>query len=198
MFTGIIEEVGRLDDAAPVAHGRRLRISARTALHLTPGQSIAVNGACLTVEAAKGERFEVVAIPETQRKTTLGMLQPGALVNLERAIAMGARLDGHLVQGHVDVQCLITSVQDSGRERLYEWEVPASFGAYMIQTGSIAVDGISLTIARLCGLHMTVAIIPLTYQNTNAHTWHVGTRCNVEFDLMAKYVGRHLALSNST
>lgn len=198
MFTGIIEATGRLDNSVPDAHGRKLRIAAPFASRLAPGQSIAVNGACLTIAAADSTHFEAVVIPETQRKTTLGDLQPGTLLNLERAIAMGAHLDGHLLQGHIDTQCPITAVRDSGGERLYDLEVPAPFGAYIIQTGSIAIDGISLTIAQLHGLSLTVAIVPFTYQNTNVHTWHVGTRCNVEFDLMAKYAARHSTLSTST
>ena len=195
MFTGIIEEVGQLLDTIDIGEGRRLRIATRLGPELMLGQSVAVNGVCLTVTAHTDNTFEVTVIPETLRKTTLGQLLPGTPLNLERALKIGARLDGHIVQGHIDAACPITQIQQTDNERLYTLTLPAAFAGFVINTGSIAIDGISLTVARLHGLRLTVAIIPYTYAHTNVQEWATGTRCNVEFDLIGKYAARQLSLT---
>lgn len=192
MFTGIIEAVGRLRSQVTEDNGIRLCIQSTFASKLAPGQSVAVNGVCLTAENSLDDSFEAVAVPETLRKTNLGAMGSGAPLNLERALQLGARLDGHMVQGHVDVACPIVEVSEDDNERLYTLEIPAEFAQLVIRSGSIAIDGISLTIARLKNLELTVAIVPHTYEHTNAATWQVGTRCNIEFDVLGKYVARQL------
>ena len=194
MFTGIIEDVGSLVRCEAGDRGIRLYIQTHLASELVPGQSVAVNGVCLTAAKCFDDKFEVTAIPETLRKTNLGELQPGARLNLERALEIGTRLDGHMVQGHVDAACRITQVVNSDGERRYTFKLPAEFASLAIHTGSVAIDGISLTIAHLHRLQLTVAIIPHTYEHTNVQTWTVGGRCNVEFDVLGKYVARQLKI----
>lgn len=198
MFTGIIEEVGTLAAVHPLDGGRRLTIAARLAPDLRPDQSVAVNGVCQTVVAVAGDTFEVVAVAETLRKTTLGRLAPGVPLNLERAMRPGDRLDGHLVQGHVDATGTVTAVTPDGAGTLYRVRFDPAFAPYVIPVGSIALDGISLTIARLDADELTVAIIPHTRALTNVGTWEVGTAVNMEFDLIGKYVARSLALREAT
>ncbi|HEX7072400.1 MAG TPA: riboflavin synthase [Rhodothermales bacterium] len=193
MFTGIIEEVGRVRDVRSLGGGIALRIGARFAPELRVDQSVAVNGACQTVVAVDGDAFEVVAIEETLRKTNLGSLRPGAAVNLERAMRPGDRLDGHFVQGHVDATGTIVSIEPEATSRLYTIRIPESFAANVIPVGSIALDGVSLTIARLQDAEVTVAIIPYTLEHTTIRdAWKPGTAVNLEFDLIGKYVARWL------
>ena len=188
MFTGIIEEVGFVLSAEEVEGGRRIRFQAKLAPELRLGQSISVNGACLSVAATSAECFDVVAVEETLRKTTLNLLRSGMPVNMERALRVGVRLDGHFLQGHVDATCPIVEVKD----RLYSLKIGAFLARYVVPVGSIALDGISLTVARLEGPMVTVSIIPHTFDHTIAKTWRVGTRVNVESDVLGKYVVGHL------
>ncbi|GIV60193.1 MAG: riboflavin synthase subunit alpha [Rhodothermaceae bacterium] len=197
MFTGIIEEVGEVVGVEPLGGGRRLRIAAAMAAALRPEQSVAVNGACLTVVRTGDGTFEVIAIEETLKKTTLGTFRPGRRVNLERALPATGRLDGHLVQGHVDAAGTVERVEPLATSTLYHLRFDARFAPYVIPTGSIAVDGISLTVARLEDDRLTVAIIPYTAEHTNTRTWTPGTRVNLEFDLLGKYVVRWLTLRGS-
>lgn len=197
MFTGIIEDVGRLDDCTAIDRGARLRICTKLAPELTLGQSVAINGVCLTVDKGNVDSIEVVAVPETLRKTNLGQLRRGSLVNLERALQVSARIDGHLVQGHVDARCPIVGRSVEHSDRLYTLECPDDSSHLVIKSGSIAIDGISLTIARQHKQQMTVAIVPYTYGNTNVRTWEVGTQRNVEFDMLGKYVARQLHITQA-
>ena len=192
MFTGIIEEVGRI--AAVQAHGggRRLVIEAKMVPELQVDQSVAVNGACQTVVEAGGGTFAVVAVEETLRKTTLGSLAPGDPVNLERALQPTGRLDGHFVQGHVDATADITAAEAEQTNWLYRVRFDPAFAPYVIPVGSIALDGVSLTVARLEGHELTVAIIPYTYEHTIISKWSVGRKVNVEFDMVGKYIVRWL------
>ena len=192
MFTGIIEEVGHLQTIAACESGLRLQIQSRLASELVLGQSISVNGVCQTVDHATDTQFEVVAVAETLRKTNLGLLRSGMPVNLERALQLSARLDGHLVQGHVDTACPIVEVSVEESDRWYTLEYPEKSAPLVIKSGSITIDGISLTIARQQQQQLTVAIVPHTYENTNVRTWQPGTLCNVEFDVLGKYVARQL------
>ncbi|MDE2955931.1 MAG: riboflavin synthase [Bacteroidota bacterium] len=194
MFTGIIEDVGHVLDSTPCEKGLRLRVQTRLASELAQGQSISVNGVCQTVVHTTDMHFEVIAIAETLRKTNLGLLRRGAPVNLERALQLGARLDGHLVQGHVDAACPVVDVSARESDRWYTLEYPDSSSGLVIETGSVAVDGISLTIARQQQQQLTVAIVPHTYENTNVRTWQPGTTCNIEFDVLGKYAARQLRL----
>lgn len=189
MFTGIIEEVGTIAQA-----GNRLQIRCRAVLDDTrEGSSIAVNGACLTAVAVEPDGFSADLSPETLARTSLGGLVPGSLVNLERPLAAGARLGGHIVQGHVDGTANVVSLDGlpDGNWHL-RVRVPAEFDRYMIYKGSIAIDGVSLTIASLEDAVLSVAIIPHTYENTAMHRYQPGTRVNIEVDLIAKYVEKLL------
>lgn len=177
---------------AELGGGRRLTIAAGFAEALRPDVSVAVNGACQTVVRAGAGTFDVVAVEETLRKTTLGALAAGDPVNLERPLQPTGRLDGHLVQGHVDATGTVTAVEAEATDRLYRVRFDTRFAPYLIPVGSVTIDGISLTVARLAEDELTVAIIPHTYEKTNVSTWQPGTRVNLEFDLIGKYVARWL------
>ncbi len=188
MFTGIIEETGSLSAVRDLGGGRRLTVAASFAPALRVDQSVAINGVCQTVVAVTDTTFDVVAVEETLRKTTFGDLRPGTLVNLERALQPTGRLDGHFVQGHVDAPGTVTAAGKEQTNWLYRVRFDDRFAPYLIPVGSIALDGVSLTVARLEGDELTVAIIPHTYENTNVRTWQPGTRVNMEFDMIGKYV----------
>ncbi len=192
MFTGLIEQIGQLKSVRQTPRGRVLTIGAALSSELCVGQSVAINGICLSVTDQSEDAFTVLAIPETISKTTLSELSPGTPVNLERAVFADTRLDGHMVQGHVDTTCPITQISQYGGERLYELVIPSEYAGLVIPRGSIALDGISLTIADLHDLRISVAIIPHTFQHTNVSSWKTGVRCNVEFDVLAKYVARQM------
>lgn len=201
MFTGIVEHAGRVDQIRNLAGGRRLRIACPFATELGIDESVAVEGVCLTVVAQDSESFEAVAIEETLSKTTLGRLAAGDRVNLERAMVLGARLDGHMVQGHVDTTGEIDSVTPLADSHVVAIRYPAEFAPYLIPRGSITIDGISLTVARLDEPEpntLTVAIIPHTWAKTTAADWTRGRTVNLEFDLVGKYVLRRSALAEST
>lgn len=192
MFTGIIEEVGTVEAVTPLAGGRRLRIGCSFAAALRVDESVAVDGVCLTVVAQDGAAFEAVAVEETLSKTALGDRAPGDGVNLERALVMGARLDGHLVQGHVDTTGTVAAVEALADSHLVRVRYPEAGAPYLIPRGSVCVDGISLTVARLDDVPGTfaLAIIPHTWDKTTAGRWREGARVNLEFDLVGKYVLR--------
>ncbi len=192
MFTGIIEEVGRLERVAALTGGRRFRIACSFADGLRVDESVAVDGVCLTVVAQDDNAFEAVAVEETLGKTTLGRLAAGDGVNLERALRLGARLDGHLVQGHVDAPGTVVAVEPLADSHNVLVQYPAEHAAYLIPRGSVAVDGISLTVARLDEPPGTFefAIIPHTWEKTGASQWTPGRAVNLEFDLIGKYVLR--------
>ena len=185
MFTGIIEEVGTIAQPGP-----HLKIICRTVLEdASPGASIAVNGTCLTIVQLDKDGFRADLSPETLSRTNLGALRTGSLVNLERPVAVGSRLSGHIVQGHVDgtAECVGLTALPDGNWWL-QVRVPAPLGRYMIAKGSICMDGISLTIAALDGDVVSVAIIPHTYGQTNLKDRHSGDQMNLEVDMIAKYV----------
>ncbi len=190
MFTGIIEELGRIESAAPLDGGVRLTVSSSFAGEMRADQSVSINGACQTVVRADNATFDVVAVEETLAKTTLGSLEKGDAVNLERAMRPAERLDGHVVQGHVDGTGTIDAAEELADSRLYGIAYDPEFARYLIPVGSIAVDGVSLTVARLNSGVFTVSIIPHTFELTNVASWEVGTKVNLEFDLIGKYVAR--------
>lgn len=194
MFTGIIEAIGRIEAVTPLAGGRRLRVACPFAGALRVDESVAVEGVCLTVVAQDGAAFEATAVEETLAKTTLGRLTAGDAVNLERALSVGGRLDGHLVQGHVDATGEIASVEALADSHLVRVRYPRDAAALLIPRGSIAVDGISLTVARLDEPEapdtFALAIIPHTWTHTTAARWIAGRVVNLEFDLVGKYVVR--------
>jgi len=195
MFTGIIEEVGAVTHIDDLGGGKRLTIEADMAPELQVDQSVSIDGACQTVVDVDADAgtFAVDSIEETLRKTTFGALTAGTPVNLERALQVGDRLDGHFVQGHVDATGIIVSVEREETDWLYTIEFDPEYASYLIPVGSISVDGISLTVARLDEGTFTVAIIPHTHEVTTvAETWTEGAAVNLEFDLIGKYVARSL------
>jgi riboflavin synthase len=187
MFTGIVEETGELQATDTDTEGRRLQITT-TFEDLDVGQSISVNGACLTVEAHGEGSFEVFLATETVERTYLDDLEVGDPVNLERALPADGRLDGHMVQGHVDGTATITSIERLDGDWRFGFSLPGSVAPYVVEKGSIAVDGISLTVAERSDEAFEVAIVPETYQVTNLAAKTVGDAVHLEVDIVAKYV----------
>ena len=185
MFTGIVEEVGAI---ASISHNG-MTVRADTVMSdLKLGDSIAVNGACLTAVSIGDSEFSVDLSPETMRRTSLGDLSPGGVVNLERALAASDRMGGHIVQGHVDGTGRVTSTKVDGDSVIYRVRAPARLMPYIVEKGFIAVDGISLTVVKVGTSSFTLAVIPYTLHNTNLQTISVGARVNLEADILAKYV----------
>ena len=192
MFTGIIEEAGRVAQVVILDGGVRLRLECSFGFELRVDESVSVNGVCLTV-VDRGDRwFEAVAIEETLLKSSLGSLKSGSIVNLERAMRPTGRLDGHIVQGHVDTVGTVADIVTRGSSSEYAISFDPDFGDLLIPKGSITLDGISLTIASIEGESITVAIIPHTTAKTNVSSWKVGSTINIEFDMIGKYVVRYL------
>jgi riboflavin synthase len=194
MFTGLIEDVGHVRAVASVPGGTRLTVETRLAPELGIGDSVATNGVCLTVVSRDAGAWAADVSPETLRVTALGRLEPGSLVNLERSLAVGSRLGGHLVQGHVDGTGVVEAVRQDGDF----WRVTVSFpdvlAPYFIEKGSVAVDGISLTVASLAQSSFDVQIVPHTWTHTALHAATPGTLVNLECDMVGKYVLRGLSL----
>lgn len=196
MFTGIVEETGEIVARERTDDGLRLRIGAdEVATGLEHGQSISVSGACLTVERyTDGEWFEVFLATETVERTYLGDLAEGDAVNLERAMPADGRFDGHVVQGHVDAVATVTDVESVDDDWFFEFELPEGYDRYVVEKGSITLDGISLTVADLDAENgrVTVAIIPTTYELTTLSEKTPGDPIHLEVDVLAKYVERLL------
>ncbi|AHZ22479.1 riboflavin synthase [Haloferax mediterranei ATCC 33500] len=189
MFTGIVEGSGEIVGVTDTEGGRRLRIRTDLAFDdLHHGQSIAVSGVCLTVEEFGDDWFEVFLATETVEKTYLGEVSEGDRVNLERALAADDRFDGHIVQGHVDGTTTVTNVERVGDDWFFEFDLPESLSNYVVQKGSVCLDGISLTVADRREDSFTVAIIPTTYDLTTLSEKDVGDPIHVEVDVIAKYV----------
>ena len=185
MFTGIVEELGEVVQATPA----RMVIRAKVALEGTRvGDSIAVNGACLTVVQLRDNTFAVDIAPETLRRTNLGDATPGARVNLERAMALGERMGGHMVQGHVEATGRVLSAEPEGQAVLMEFQAPPEIMRYVVPKGFIAVDGISLTVVQRRPSSFTVSVIPYTLANTVLASRGVGDLVNLETDIVARYV----------
>jgi riboflavin synthase len=195
MFTGLIESTGTVEGVSARDSGLRLSLSTDLAEQLTLGESLAVNGVCLTV-VQRGRSVEADVSPETVRVTTLGDLQVGAIVNVERSMRADARIGGHFVQGHVDGTGRIVDVRREGDAWRIGVEYPADLCRLLVVKGSIAVDGISLTIATIApaGNRFDVQIIPFTWTHTNLHAARTGQRVNLECDILGKYVARALEL----
>jgi riboflavin synthase len=194
LFTGIIEELGTVASLVKQTAGARLNVRCALVLEdLKPGSSIAVNGVCLTAVEMNGTSFSADLAPETLRRSNLGDLSCGARVNLERPLLATGRLSGHIVQGHVDGTGEFISLEQIGDENWWlKIRVPAGFDRYLVFKGSIAIDGVSLTIASLEGHELGVTIIPHTFQNTSLGTHQVGDRVNLECDVLAKHVEKLL------
>ena len=192
MFTGIIESLGTVRQIDGTDDGRRLLVEADLASELRAGDSIAVNGVCLTVTAQVDSSFSLDIVAETLRRTNLGALLAGDRVNLERPLRADGRLDGHVVQGHVDTFGAVTSIKSEGMGRRIAIDVPPRFSRYLVEKGSIAVDGVALTIASLTSNGFEAALIPFTLQETTLGLRQAGQQVNLEFDVLAKYVERLL------
>ena len=193
MFTGLIEEVGSVLGIHATDRGTRLQVVApRLAEKIQIGDSIAVNGCCLTVAAHRAEQLAFDLLAETLDRTNLKALRQESRVNLERALAADGRLGGHFVQGHVDCTARILALEKNGADHRLEIELPAEFAHYIAHKGSIAVNGISLTVAELSENSFAVWIIPHTRSQTNLDTARADDLVNLEFDLIAKYLERML------
>lgn len=188
MFTGIVEKIGRVAKISLQGKNRYFFIESELAPELKIDQSVAHNGVCLTVVGIQGKVYEVVAIDETLQKTSLGTWQVGDSVNLERAMKLGDRLDGHIVQGHVDQTGLCHSIEDAQGSRIFTFHYDPSVGNMTIEKGSITVNGVSLTVVNSQKGVFSVAVIPYTYEHTSFHTLKVGDKVNLEFDVIGKYV----------
>lgn len=194
MFSGIVEELGRVSQL----NADRLVISASKVLEgMEPGVSISVNGACLTVTSFDDSSFSVDVMPETLRRTNLGLLAIGDEVNLERSLALGGRIGGHLVQGHVDASGRVTSVRRDGEAVVVEIKAPPGVLRYIVEKGFIAVDGVSLTVTAINSPRFQVSLVDFTLKNTNLGRRRVGDMVNLEVDIMAKYVERLSRASHS-
>ncbi len=193
MFTGIVEETGKVIAFTPQAEAWRLSIAAQAALvDLAPGDSIAVNGCCLTTVASDATTLHFDVLEETRRLTNFSALAPGALVNLERSLRFGGKVGGHFVTGHIDAQGVVEVFEARGKDFYVRVRVPDGMTRYIVHKGSIALDGISLTIAEVSDTAFAVWIIPHTRSVTNLREKRVGDRVNLEFDLLGKHVEKLL------
>ncbi len=194
MFTGIIETLGKVEKLEKEGGNLHITVSSSITQELKIDQSVSHNGVCLTVVSLDGDSYTVTAIEETLNKTSLGNLKVGNVVNLERAMLLGARLDGHIVQGHVDQTAVCTSIAEKDGSWFFTFQYDSKLNNITIEKGSITVDGVSLTVVDSKKDSFSVAIIPYTYEHTRFHTYKVGAVVNLEFDVVGKYVARLLEL----
>jgi riboflavin synthase len=197
MFTGIIESTGQVEEVLVAGTNKSYWIKSPISHELKTDQSVSHDGVCLTVEETDGQRHRVTAIQETLQKSNLHQWQPGHQVNLERCMTMNGRLDGHIVQGHVDATATCVSVNDLEGSREFRFRFPASFASLVIEKGSASINGISLTVFNVTRDEFSVAIIPYTLEHTNIQYVFPGTTVNVEFDMVGKYITRYLSLQQS-
>jgi riboflavin synthase len=189
MFSGIVETTGRMTKVEQTADGAKLTLTSNLpTAEVALGESICINGACMTVTAIGATELSFDVSVESLRRTNLGELQPGHLVNLERSLRMSDRLSGHVVSGHVDGVGRVQSIQPEGDSFLYTFEIPAELSRYLVEKGSVAVDGISLTVFRCQPTSFTCAIIPHTYEVTILHARKPGDQVNIECDMQGKYI----------
>jgi riboflavin synthase len=190
MFTGIIETLGKITDLRREQGNLHITVASGIAQELKIDQSVAHNGVCLTVVGLTNDTHTVTAIEETLNKTSLGHLKTGEPVNLERCMQMNARLDGHIVQGHVDQTAICTKFTELDGSWEYTFKYDSSTGNVTVEKGSICVNGVSLTVVNSGPDYFSVAIIPYTFEHTNLHNVHEGSVVNLEFDIIGKYVAR--------
>ena len=190
MFTGIIHHSGTIESFERLASGARVRVRTTDPEPFARGESLSVNGVCLTVLPESDGALAADLSDETLARTTLGALGAGANVNVERALALGDRLGGHIVQGHVDTVGSLVSITSEGEFAVYRWSCPSEYADLLVAKGSVAVDGVSLTVVDPEPESFGAALIPETLRRTNLGTAHVGDRVNLEFDMIAKYVRR--------
>ncbi|MBP6074214.1 MAG: riboflavin synthase [Flavobacterium sp.] len=194
MFTGIIETLGIIKEIRKEQGNLHLTVASEITHELKIDQSVAHNGICLTVVQIDQNQYTVTAIQETIDKTAIGTWQVGDTINLERAMKLGDRLDGHIVQGHVDQTGTCTSITEANGSWVFTFAYDPALSNITIEKGSITVNGTSLTVVNSAAHSFSVAIIPYTYEHTNFHTYKVGTQVNLEFDVIGKYVARLTAL----
>ncbi|WP_329805963.1 riboflavin synthase [Flavobacterium facile] len=196
MFTGIVETLGIISDIKKDQENIHLTIQTNITNELKIDQSVAHNGVCLTVVNLFDDKHVVTAIKETIDKTTLGSWRIGDKVNIERAMKLGDRLDGHIVQGHVDQTAICKNIEDKEGSWVFTFEYDSTLNNITIEKGSITVNGTSLTVVNSKKDSFSVAIIPYTYENTIFHTFEIGTKVNLEFDVVGKYIARMYELQN--
>lgn len=190
MFTGIIETIGKVENILVSGTNKTFWVSSPLSQELKVDQSVSHNGVCLTVEEVQGNRHRVTAIAETLQKSNLGEWQTGDLVNIERCMLMNARLDGHIVQGHVDATATCISRKELDGSWEFRFTFPEAYAALVIEKGSISLNGVSLTIFNVTLNEFTIAIIPYTFEHTNIKNIHAGSVVNIEFDMIGKYIAR--------
>jgi riboflavin synthase len=195
MFTGLIEAVGHLGTVTSTAAGMQIAIATPLAAELQLGESVAINGVCLTVTGAAAGEMRADIGPETARVTTLGSLHTGDAVNLERAMRADSRFGGHFVQGHVDGVALVQDIREQGDAHWITVRFPESLAPFIVRKGSVTLDGISLTVADLRAQELDVMIVPFTWEHTNLSGLRTGDRVNIECDMVGKYVARAVELS---
>lgn len=194
MFTGIIQGLGRIMTVSRKGLERRFTIQPLFEMsNIQDGESIAINGVCLSVEAHAQQTFAVYASSETLQRSNLGELEPGSTPNLERALELGGRLGGHIVSGHVDCLATISQIGNAGQSLKMKLDFPPQFGPQVVSKGSVALNGISLTINECGANFLEVNIIPDSQKRTNIRDWHVGSKINMETDIIGKYVQHMLA-----
>ena len=196
MFTGIIETLGKVEHLEREGGNLHITVSSSISHELKIDQSVAHNGVCLTVVSMDGNEYTVTAIEETLNKTNLGELKVGDSINLERAMKLGTRLDGHIVQGHVDQTGTCTKIEQKDGSWFFTFSYDSKLHNVTIEKGSITVDGVSLTVVNSEIDTFSVAIIPYTYEHTRFHKYKEGMTINLEFDVIGKYVARLLSLKN--
>lgn len=197
MFTGIIETTALITEISTAGSNKSFWLQSPLANELKIDQSLSHNGVCLTIEAIVDNQYKVTAIDETLKKTTADLWQIGQLVNIERCLPVNGRIDGHFVQGHVDATGIIISIQPKEGSYEYQVEFDEKFAALVIEKGSIALDGISLTVFNITSNSFTVAIIPYTYEYTHIKNLVPGNKVNLEFDVLGKYLNRLMELQLS-
>ncbi len=190
MFTGLIADLGVVRNVERDSDGATLEISTRLAGELGEGDSIAVNGVCLTATAVEGDSFRAQAMEETLRRSSLGDLAAGSPVNLELALRADGRLGGHIVQGHVDATASIAGIREQGFARVLDVETDETLARYLVEKGSVAVNGVSLTVSEVRDEGFSVSLIPETLKRTTLGAAKVGDRVNIEVDVLAKHVER--------
>lgn len=195
MFSGIIESMARVISIEQDKENKHFTLECPFGHELKIDQSVSHNGVCLTVVSLNGDQYVVTAMDETLRRSNLGLLRVGDLVNVERSMLMNGRLDGHIVQGHVDETATCTAVEDAEGSFVYTFEYEdnpamAKRGYFTVDKGSVTVNGVSLTVCEPTRNSFKVCIIPYTFEHTNFHDIHVGTQVNIEFDILGKYISR--------
>ena len=190
MFTGIIEAMGEISSLTKEGGNVHIEIKSPITSELKIDQSVAHNGVCLTVVRIEGDNYVVTAIKETLDKSNLGELVEGSVVNLERSMILGERLDGHIVQGHVDQTAICTSVEEADGSWYFTFKYDSEYQNITIEKGSITVNGVSLTVVNSKDNEFSVAIIPYTIENTNFNAFKIGSKVNLEFDVVGKYLKR--------